>query len=529
MAKSLHLVQLQHPHKGAQSFEIGTRRVALGRVNSGAEIEVDDALVSKRHGSLWADDRGVWYEDSGSTNGSWVGEQRLQGPVLLKSGQEVKLGNFHLKLRDETLELPPGLELSLLGQVGGQGLTKILGQSSDANYLSALYALTEGLLRSDSLEYIPEALNQVRQAVPVPLQMAVLAWPPESDGSLRFLCGQRSGVSSSLARYAVEQGRALLLTGALPEAVANAPSIRLRNILGAVYVPLQGGAEEEILGLLCADSPLPLKEVDFQFLCAVAGLLAGKLWSERLHQEANRQALEKQQQQSRREALASFLQIASHDLKNPLTAIENCGRLLRRLPPERHAQIIDILLGASARATDLIRTYLDAAAVDGGKPLEVQWEEVDVARLVNEETQFLRAALREGMDKIQVVNKVVCPPLRADSRKLRQVFCNLLSNAIKYSPNGGVVSVGNEGTRFWVKDEGVGIAPEHMSRLFAAFERVGDRSIASGTGLGLWLTAALIHAHGGDIGVDSRPGQGSTFWFTVPGPEVEPLSPPAQR
>ncbi|MBT9585115.1 FHA domain-containing protein [bacterium] len=517
MAQPGFQVQLKHPQRGSQSFEIGARRVTVGRLNSGAEIEIDDPLVSKRHGSLWADEQGAWYEDNGSTNGSWVGERRIEGPLRLKSDLQVKVGNFNLQLAEKTLELPPGLELSLVGQVGGHGLTKILGQSSDAVYLSAIYSLTEGLLRSDSLEFIPEALNRARKAVAVPVQMAVVAWPPESDGSLRFLCGQRAGVSTSLARYAVEQGRALLLTGALPEAVANAPSIRMRSILGAVYVPLQGGADEEILGLLCVDSPLPLKEVDFQFLCAVAGLLAGKLSSERLRQEANRQALEKQQQQSRREALASFLQIASHDLKNPLTAIENCGRLLRRLPPERHAQIIDILLGASARATDLIRTYLDAAAVDGGKPLEVQWEDVDVTLLVDQETQFLRAALRDRMDKIQVVNQVQGPPLRADSRKLRQVFCNLISNAIKYSPNGGQVTIKREGTRFSVSDQGVGIAPEHMPKLFAAFERVGDRSIASGTGLGLWLTAALIHAHGGEIGVDSTAGEGSTFWFTLPG------------
>ena len=521
MAQKGYQIQFSHPHGGSVTYEIKDNPVSIGRLNSGAEIEIDDRRVSSRHGSLWADEQGVWYEDVGSTNGSWLQGQRLERPLRLSRDSQIMLGDTCMHLQENPPDLPPGMQLSLLGQVGGQGLTKALGQTPDSAYLSVLYRLTESLLRSDSLEFIPEALNQMREAVPTAHRIAVVAGPPDSDGSHRPLGGQQADISTSLAHYAIEQGRALLLTGAeMPAAVANAPSIRLSGIRSAIYVPLQGADNEEIFGLLCVDSPIPMREIDFQFLCAVAGLLASKLSAERLRQEANRQALEKQHLESRREALVGFLRIASHDLKNPLTAIENCGRLLRRLPPERHASIIDILLGASGRATDLIRTYLDAAAVDSGKPLEVVWEEVNPGQLVEEETKFLWAALRERMEKIQIINRVQSPPIQADSKKLRQVFSNLLSNAIKYSPQGGQIHIDGDGTRFTVADQGVGISPEDMPKLFAAFERFGDRSIASGTGLGLWLTAALIHAHGGEIGVESSPGKGSMFWFTLPGRPV---------
>jgi len=123
------------------------------------------------------------------------------------------------------------------------------------------------------------------------------------------------------------------------------------------------------------------------------------------------------------------------------------------------------------------------------------------------------------MEKITVTHQVQ-GPIQGDERKLRQVFANLLSNAVKYSPEGGEIEIHSadqgQALRISIRDNGVGISPENQQRLFSAFERVGDRSIASGTGLGLWLTAALVHAHGGEIGVQSELGQGSTFWFTLP-------------
>ena len=486
---------LNHPRLGETTKEFDGTRTLLGRTGSGASIEVADPRVSSRHGEIWADAQGVWYEDLGSSNGSWLHGNRLEKPVKLGPDTELTLGETILSV---SRQLPDGLKLSLLGRSGSHGLTLALGDQS--KYLEAIYALTEGLFAQD---FLPELLNRIREAVPLASEPAVISWPPRSDGGLNYLGGRPGVASSSLAQYAAEGGKAMLFNGELPEALANAPSVRLRGIKGAIYVPLE--ENDQIFAILCAGSVLPFSELDFQFFCAAAGLLAARLSSERLRQRA-----------AQREALANFLQIASHDLKNPLQAIENCVRILERLPKEKQAPVLEMLLGASGRAKELIINYLDIATVEGGKPLEVKWETIDLNALVEEEIRFLRAAQREQMEKVTVVNEVE-GTIQGDARKIRQVLANLLSNAVKYSPDGGEIRLSRAGNQVSVSDQGVGISAENQQKLFSAFERVGDRSIAAGTGLGLWLTAALIHAHGGQIGVRSELGRGSTFWFKLPG------------
>jgi signal transduction histidine kinase len=112
--------------------------------------------------------------------------------------------------------------------------------------------------------------------------------------------------------------------------------------------------------------------------------------------------------------------------------------------------------------------------------------------------------------------------VRGDEVRLRQVMDNLISNAIKYSPAGGAVEVGGEFDRdsvtTFVRDKGVGISEAEQPHIFERFYRV-DGTLSSktqGTGLGLYLTKAIVTAHGGDIYVKSAPGQGATFYFTLP-------------
>lgn len=222
---------------------------------------------------------------------------------------------------------------------------------------------------------------------------------------------------------------------------------------------------------------------------------------------------------ARQDAMLSFLSIASHDLRNPMTVIRLGAELLKRCRTMEQVHTnADRLKDAGRRAEALIETYLAASAATRGSLL-VDRSTIDLASLVGEEIEFIRGALSHA-DKLDFVAKVDCPECEADPQKLRQILANLISNAAKYSPGGGEVrveveEVGSE-VRFRVSDQGVGMTADDQDQLFTQFKRVGDRKIAGGIGIGLWLTRALVRAHGGQIWVESTPGSGSAFYFTIP-------------
>jgi signal transduction histidine kinase len=118
------------------------------------------------------------------------------------------------------------------------------------------------------------------------------------------------------------------------------------------------------------------------------------------------------------------------------------------------------------------------------------------------------------------------PLIEGDEARLEQVMSNLLTNAIKYSPEGGMIRVSGrtlpDAVVITVRDEGIGIAPAEQTRVFDAFYRVDDAPTrrTQGTGLGLYLAKAVVEAHGGSIWVESEPGQGTIFSFSLP-TEVE--------
>jgi signal transduction histidine kinase len=109
--------------------------------------------------------------------------------------------------------------------------------------------------------------------------------------------------------------------------------------------------------------------------------------------------------------------------------------------------------------------------------------------------------------------------VEADAERMALVISNLVSNAIRHTAAGGEVvleaSTGRDGVRFEVRDSGEGIPPEYLERIFDRFFRVPGRQ-AGGVGLGLYLVREVVQAHGGQVGVESKPGIGSTFWFTLP-------------
>jgi signal transduction histidine kinase len=167
---------------------------------------------------------------------------------------------------------------------------------------------------------------------------------------------------------------------------------------------------------------------------------------------------------------------------------------------------------------------LDVARLEAGRPLTVDVKEVSVKEAVTKAvtTQQFYGQARHVFD-LQLPPDL--PSVKADPDRLEQILLNLLSNAVKYSPAGGTVTVQAETQKYSdtvvisIQDEGMGITAEQMGQLFQAYQRLDSAQAAKirGTGLGLYLTKALVEAQGGRIWVESEgEGKGSAFSFSVP-------------
>lgn len=234
-------------------------------------------------------------------------------------------------------------------------------------------------------------------------------------------------------------------------------------------------------------------------------------------QEANRKL------QAANAAKSEFLSHMSHELRTPLTSILGFGELLSLAAlPERQAEYVRAVLRAGQHLLELINEVLDLSRIEAGH-LGLSREPVAVESLVAE----VHALLVPLADATGVVLEP--GPWRAgkgyvlaDSQRLRQVLINLTSNAIKYNLPGGsvrvtVAEVEAERVRISVTDTGPGLSSEQQTRLFVPFERLdAARRGVEGTGLGLSLSRDLALAMGGDLGVVSEVGVGSTFWVELP-------------
>jgi signal transduction histidine kinase len=210
-----------------------------------------------------------------------------------------------------------------------------------------------------------------------------------------------------------------------------------------------------------------------------------------------------------------LLRAVSHDLRNPLQVVLlQCQRLLRAPEGDASRRPATSILAATRRMDRMLRDLADAARSESGK-LELAPAAVELKPFVD---GFLEVA--DGvLERPRVENAIPAstPRVLADPDRLDRILVNLVGNALKYSQDRVVVSADGEGdvVRISVSDTGPGIAPEDLPRIFERYYR-GQRHEGEGLGLGLFIVRKLVEAHGGRIWADSRPGQGSTFTFTLP-------------
>ncbi|MCB1746869.1 MAG: PAS domain-containing protein, partial [Gammaproteobacteria bacterium] len=235
------------------------------------------------------------------------------------------------------------------------------------------------------------------------------------------------------------------------------------------------------------------------------------------------QAREQAEQASR--AKSEFLAHVSHELRTPMNAVLGFTQLLLGNPAEplseSQRENAEEVLQAGRHLMTLIGEMLDLARIESGR-LTVEIGEVDVGTLVEECVNLIRAEADACAQTLELEPGVIAEPrVLADPQRLRQVLLNLLSNAIKYNRDGGGVTVSVARSagrcRIAVADQGAGIHPADLARLFVPFERLGqDHKRTEGTGIGLALSKRLVEAMDGELGVSSAPGAGSCFWIELP-------------
>ena len=231
-------------------------------------------------------------------------------------------------------------------------------------------------------------------------------------------------------------------------------------------------------------------------------------------------------------AKSQFMATMGHEIRTPLNAILGTAELLELSPLSPSvAPGIQTIRRSGQALLEIINEILDFAKIEHGK-LDVETRTVDVRAVVNATVEILRDRASEHGNCIALDLPATfsAPVISSDPTRLRQVLLNLLSNAIKFTKNGTVILrlreiTGRDGAglRFEVIDTGIGIDDDGLCKLFRPFSQV-DASISrkyGGTGLGLTISKQIVEALGGTIGVESRKGEGSTFWFEIPARPAE--------
>jgi two-component system sensor histidine kinase KdpD len=291
-----------------------------------------------------------------------------------------------------------------------------------------------------------------------------------------------------------------------------------RNASDVLYLPITTASRTVgVLEVMGRPGTGPFRAEDEQLLTTFVDQAALALERARLSEEAAQAAALAKSD----ELKSALLAAVSHDLRTPLASIKASATSLLDDSIEWDPRIRHEFLTAIDEETDrltlMVSNLLDLTRIEGGA-LRPQKDWYDVDELIADVQS--RMAARTQAHPLTVSVEPDLPILPFDYIEIAQVLANLIENAVKYTPGGTSITIGArrvpDAVEISVHDDGPGVANEHRERLFEKFYRADPMSAIGGAGIGLTISKGLVEAHGGEMGVESEPGKGSTFRFTLP-------------
>lgn len=350
------------------------------------------------------------------------------------------------------------------------------------------------------------------------VRTAVAAADPARAADAAVVEARAPGRTGAIARALAEGTAQQLELVDDPEALEPARDGRHRQALltlrvgaAAVFPLVQGGRVLGALTMVRARRGTTIAPVELALGEEVAGRAAVALENERLHEELSRSL------RAREQTLAEV----SHDLRNPLSSIILAAAQLERSAerselPELVGRRAASIRRAGDRMNHLVQDLLDLARAENGR-LELDVEEHSARELVDDAVESVAPVVRERELRVRAAVEPLL--VSCDRERVHRVLANLLSNAVKVSPRKGTIELTARqrggAVLFTVADEGPGISLEEQRQMFEQYWR-GRESGVQGVGIGLSIVKTLVERHGGKVWVDSAPGAGARFSFTLP-------------
>jgi signal transduction histidine kinase len=456
-----------------------------------------------------------------------IGRGDLRSRIDIKTGDELEAladhfnqmagqlqesyANLESKVEERTRELARSVsQLEALGEVG-----RTVSASLDLDtVLRAIIANACGLARADggAVHVLDETMDRFEMAA----EFGMTAGLTQLIQSLPAHSG-----STLVGRAALQREPVQIEDAAQAEGYAPKEAVLAAGIRALLAVPML--REGHVIGGLVVfrNTPGGFAAETIELLKSFAGQSALAIHNAKLFEDLERQGHELAAASRHK---SQFLANMSHELRTPLNAVLGYAELIQDGVygdvPEKIRSILERMQQNGRHLLGLINDVLDLSKIEAGEltlsPGEYSMRELALA--VSSATEALAA---EKKLALEVDVPADLPTGRGDERRLTQVLLNLVSNAIKFTEAGSVgirARVEDGGFLVAVSDTGIGIAPEDQGRIFEEFQQVDASSTRrkGGTGLGLAIARRIVELHGGRIWVESTPGQGSTFAFTLP-------------